>query len=502
MWALRVLTGPLTGKIISFKTGRNLLGRSSACDIQLPLKQISKEHCEFEYSEDRLSIKDLNSRNGIYINGAKIAHSALFPGDKISVNDLLFDIVILRGSNETAKKGATSNGLSEINENFQNLNIYLEKNLMPAIFKLTEVLDLKTVLGLILVGYIFLVTALSMIPMVQLTSASIEAESKRRALSIARRLQSENQTALRTGVDSQLSLESADAEEGVKYALIVSQANGTILAPAAKAGDTPDLPFVSAARKETRETVLAIDSSTIAASVPMTVYSPEIGTFAVKAHAIVVYDMGSLAFDDGRALSLFIQTFTLALLIGLIIYYFMYKLIEHPVNLLNQNLQSALIERHESVVLNLKYPGMQKLIDTINGLLNRYLHGLAEAQDGGSTINRDFESENLLQIIGHAGLSIHKEGYIISANASFESDIGFSLASIKGQKISSFPDAALQQNLEDLIFRAQENPNIISINDLDFGGNRFSLCCQAILTSSGECEYFIISFIRQDGGTI
>jgi hypothetical protein len=373
---------------------------------------------------------------------------------------------------------------------------------MPGIFKFTEGLDLKTILGIMIVGYIFLVTSLSMIPMIQLTSASIEAESKRRALSIARRLQSENQVALRSGVDSQLSLESAEAEEGVKFALIVSQSNGTILAPAAKAGDTPDLPFVSAARKETRETVMALDSSTIAASVPMTVYSPEIGTFAVKAHAIVVYDMGSLAFDDGRALSLFIQTFTLALLIGLIIYYFMYKLIEHPVNLLNQSLQTALAERHDSVSLNLKYPGIQNLIDSINGLLNRYLHGLDSDASNGTIVNRDFEAENLMQIMGHASLSIHKEGYVISANPSFESEIGFSLSSIKGQKILSFPDTALQQNLEDLILRAEENPSMISINELDFGGNKYSLCCQAILTSTGNCEYFIISFIRKDGGTI
>src|SRR5690606_38867930 len=65
-------------------------------------------------------------------------------------------------------------------------NEYLERVALPGVYKLPQFAEFKFVLLGFVVLFIFSTTLLSMIPMVQITRASIINESKRRAASIAR----------------------------------------------------------------------------------------------------------------------------------------------------------------------------------------------------------------------------------------------------------------------------------------------------------------------------
>ena len=83
MWAIRFLNGPMTGQVINLKEGRNVIGRGPQCDIKVPHKGISKEHLIIEVLDGKLIFKDLVSRNGSFINGVRIEHGLVQPGDKI-----------------------------------------------------------------------------------------------------------------------------------------------------------------------------------------------------------------------------------------------------------------------------------------------------------------------------------------------------------------------------------------------------------------------------------
>ena len=65
------------------------IGRSIDSDIRLFFDtSVSREHCVIEASDDRVEIKDLNSRNGVKINGELISGSAqLQAGDVISLGE-------------------------------------------------------------------------------------------------------------------------------------------------------------------------------------------------------------------------------------------------------------------------------------------------------------------------------------------------------------------------------------------------------------------------------
>jgi pSer/pThr/pTyr-binding forkhead associated (FHA) protein len=63
------------------------------CDLVLDDPETSTKHCKIEFVSGAHQIFDLNSTNGIFLNGQKIAKARLNPGDKIRVGktEFVFD---------------------------------------------------------------------------------------------------------------------------------------------------------------------------------------------------------------------------------------------------------------------------------------------------------------------------------------------------------------------------------------------------------------------------
>jgi len=70
---------------IKLGEGEIILGRSPACDIQLKNKNVSREHALLVFRNEEYYIEDLNSTNGIHINGVKIAKCILRDQDQIDM---------------------------------------------------------------------------------------------------------------------------------------------------------------------------------------------------------------------------------------------------------------------------------------------------------------------------------------------------------------------------------------------------------------------------------
>ncbi len=70
-----------------------LLGRRSHCDIQLQFPNVSSHHCELEFINGFWRIQDLNSSNGIKINGERADSKWLMPQDVISIAKVRYEII-------------------------------------------------------------------------------------------------------------------------------------------------------------------------------------------------------------------------------------------------------------------------------------------------------------------------------------------------------------------------------------------------------------------------
>ncbi len=64
---------------------RVVIGRNDNCDLQLDFSGISGEHCELQYENTGWVVTDLNSKNGIEVDGRRVQNQILFPGNTLSI---------------------------------------------------------------------------------------------------------------------------------------------------------------------------------------------------------------------------------------------------------------------------------------------------------------------------------------------------------------------------------------------------------------------------------
>ncbi len=207
---------------------------------------------------------------------------------------------------------------------------YIDRVVMPGIYRLPELFDFKWVLAGFMAGFILLVTTLSMIPLAQILRSSLEEESQQHALTIATTLAKVNRPYLMQGAETALSVDIATSRPGVKKAFIISNMEGNIIAPARDAGAYPDLRMCMKAVKWAKNRSVK-STEHDRRTLPIDFYNSETGSHAITHWAVVLYDMSALAVDNGRVLSLFITTLFISLLLGLLLFYFLYKVIEYPI---------------------------------------------------------------------------------------------------------------------------------------------------------------------------
>ena len=69
-----------------------LLGRHPECDIQIDSRKISRRHCCIAQVHDYLVVRDLDSTNGIRINGVRVIEGKLQTGDELTVGSTRYRV--------------------------------------------------------------------------------------------------------------------------------------------------------------------------------------------------------------------------------------------------------------------------------------------------------------------------------------------------------------------------------------------------------------------------
>jgi pSer/pThr/pTyr-binding forkhead associated (FHA) protein len=61
------------GRTIDLGEGRHVVGRSADCDVRLADKTLSREHAAIDVGPDRVTVTDLGSQHGTFVNGVRAA---------------------------------------------------------------------------------------------------------------------------------------------------------------------------------------------------------------------------------------------------------------------------------------------------------------------------------------------------------------------------------------------------------------------------------------------
>ena len=74
-------------KTFSLPSAITVIGRRHDCDLCIPLMVVSRRHCQLNYNNEALKIRDLGSRAGTLLNGKPIDEATVRAGDYIKVGN-------------------------------------------------------------------------------------------------------------------------------------------------------------------------------------------------------------------------------------------------------------------------------------------------------------------------------------------------------------------------------------------------------------------------------
>jgi adenylate cyclase len=137
---ITVLAGPEQGQVFKIARPTTTVGRSNTCEVVLNDPLISRLHCQILLGMGGITLRDLGSTNGTFLNGVRMTESPLRNQDVISVGGtrLRFAVEVTKDTND-----ARTPKIDELAHK-KLLTLYEVGNIV------NSVLELKTLLNIIM----------------------------------------------------------------------------------------------------------------------------------------------------------------------------------------------------------------------------------------------------------------------------------------------------------------------------------------------------------------
>ena len=97
MFVVAIVEGPGQGRQWPVPATGVVVGRSPACQIQIPDVLLSRRHCELTVEGDAVRVRDLGSRNALLVNGTATTDSLLGDGDRIACGRITLEVRRIEG---------------------------------------------------------------------------------------------------------------------------------------------------------------------------------------------------------------------------------------------------------------------------------------------------------------------------------------------------------------------------------------------------------------------
>jgi pSer/pThr/pTyr-binding forkhead associated (FHA) protein len=93
-FALRFISGKYQGGEYPLAEGQEIvIGRSSELDMVLVEEMVSRKHARIALADGTISIEDLGSTNGTFVNGEKVQQGTLREGDRVLIGTNILKVV-------------------------------------------------------------------------------------------------------------------------------------------------------------------------------------------------------------------------------------------------------------------------------------------------------------------------------------------------------------------------------------------------------------------------
>jgi predicted component of type VI protein secretion system len=95
-YVLQVVRGRSASTTLKLTEGVTSIGRHDDCVIRIKSSQVSRRHCEIVEANGKLTIRDLGSSNGTFVNGKRVSgQQVLQPGDEVALGAVTLQVARL-----------------------------------------------------------------------------------------------------------------------------------------------------------------------------------------------------------------------------------------------------------------------------------------------------------------------------------------------------------------------------------------------------------------------
>ncbi len=95
VYALKFVSGRYQGGVYPLRPGREIvIGRQSDLDLVLAEEMVSRKHARIMVRGDEVTLQDLGSTNGTFVNGQRVKRARLSEGDRVLIGSSLLKLVL------------------------------------------------------------------------------------------------------------------------------------------------------------------------------------------------------------------------------------------------------------------------------------------------------------------------------------------------------------------------------------------------------------------------
>jgi pSer/pThr/pTyr-binding forkhead associated (FHA) protein len=109
-FVLVAVNGPTAGQSVPLLQGQTVAGRTPDCGLPLDDPSISRRHATFTVTGKQLTVEDLKSSNGVFVNDQRCTQQALVTGDTVRLGNVVLEVRSpgAKRSRSAAKKSLSS----------------------------------------------------------------------------------------------------------------------------------------------------------------------------------------------------------------------------------------------------------------------------------------------------------------------------------------------------------------------------------------------------------
>jgi pSer/pThr/pTyr-binding forkhead associated (FHA) protein len=521
MYKLVVVGGKLRGQEYTLKSGDNVLGRDSSCDIHFQIEGVSKKHLTITITDDVLYLLDMGSANGTFLNSRIVKRAAIKAGDKIGLPNAILQLVYVQEKKVVVKKKVSAQKereqtLEEVLSGgkppeglVQKLFWLFRYKIMRPFHGLNQEYEWRYMLGIATALFAICTITLTISPVLQDSKEILMKEVEHRGEHYAKEIARINAVAIEQGHIDQIDTKFLDDEEEQVVSYELFDLNGRIVRPISRLNEITNDPFSVSAKEELTKGRgkganiyrKALEDNQIGICRVITALNSKTGNIEPVGYISIRFAPTSLVTEASQSATAYFESLITSLLVGVFFFGVIYYLTLRPFEELKFQIEEALRGKRRALDSLLLF----EELDPVRNAVNTSLQRLRELQRDENDVDpNDIESDdnyiNTLKefILGAAGPAIilNSAKNLVQINNQAEDVCGIRQSMAEGMNILDVTkERGFAATLIEMCDNSANNMGTSQQGHYELQGKQYNIYINSLMGKDGFAKAFYISFV-------